>query len=154
MSEGILIKCQYTKLVDPKTLKPHPKNRNKHSDEQIERLAKIIEYQGWRRAIRVSTRSGFITAGHGGVLTALFKNWKKVPVDYQDYDDDDQEHADVQADNAIAAWAELDMPAINSDVPDLGPNFDIDWLGIKNFEIDPADKKRRTRKCPNCGEEI
>ena len=44
--------------------------------------------------------------------------------------------ADVISDNAIAAWSELDMSAINDLIPDLGPDFDIDVLGIENFKID------------------
>ncbi len=134
------ILCAHTELKSIKDLKPHPKNRNKHSNDQIERLAKILKYQGWRRPVRVSNLSGFITAGHGAVLAARKNNWTEVPVDYQDYENEEQEYADVQADNAIAAWAELDLSAINLDLPDLGPDFDIDMLGLRDFEIEPADK--------------
>lgn len=134
------IHCKYDELVNPKTLLDHPKNRNKHSPEQIERLAKILEYQGWRYAIKLSNLSGFITTGHGRKLSALLKEWEKVPVVYQDYDSEDQEYADVQSDNAIASWADLDLAGINLDVPELGPDFDIDLLGIKDFVIEPADK--------------
>lgn len=136
----IEIRCAYDKLVSIKELKPHPKNPNKHSKEQIERLAKIIGYQGIRRPIRVSNRSGFITAGHGLVEALKSIGSKDVPVNYQDYTDDDQEFADIVADNSIASWAELDLAAINLEVPTLGPDFDIDMLGIKDFEIEPADK--------------
>jgi DNA modification methylase len=65
---------------------------------------------------------------------------KEFPVVYQDFDTDEAEYAFIQADNAIALWAELDLSGINSDLPELGPDFDIDMLGIKNFEIDVADK--------------
>ena len=57
------IQCEYTELVDINALKPNPKNPNKHPPEQIERLAKIIEYQGMRSPIVVSELSGFITKG-------------------------------------------------------------------------------------------
>ena len=70
-----------------------------------------------------------------------------MPVNYQDYEDETQEYADLQADNAIASWAELDFSGINADLGDLGPDFDIDLLGIKNFEIDVADKE------PGCDED-
>ena len=46
-------------------LVPHPRNPNKHGDNQIALLAKIIGNQGWRNPIVVSERSGFIVAGHG-----------------------------------------------------------------------------------------
>lgn len=134
------IKCSYDKIVEIKELKPHPKNPNKHSKEQIERLAKIVEYQGIRRPVRVSKLSGFITAGHGLVAAIKFLGLKDVPVNFQDYENEDQEYADIIADNSIASWADLDLASINLEVPSLGPDFDIDLLGIKDFEIEPADK--------------
>lgn len=133
------IQCLYNELVSIKSLKPHPKNRNSHPDDQIERLAKVLEYQGWRYPIKVSKLSGFITSGHGRLLAAKLLKWKDVPVNYQDYDSPEQEYADVQADNAIASWSELDLSAINGDIGDLGPDFDIDLLGIQGFMVEPAE---------------
>lgn len=138
-ADGPKIHCLYDQLVDPKTLKYHPKNRNKHPKDQIERLAKILEYQGWRYPIKVSKLSGCVTSGHGRIAAAFLKKWTQVPVVFQEYENADQEYADVQSDNAIASWAELDLAAINVDIPDIGPEFDIDWLGIKNFKIDLND---------------
>lgn len=134
------VKCAHDGLVSIKKLIPHPKNRNKHPKEQIARLAKVIEYQGIRRPIRVSELSGYITAGHCLYEAAKLLKWKELPVDYQPYDDEDQEIADGIADNSIALWADLDFAGINMDVPNLGPDFDIDWLGIKDFVIEPAEK--------------
>ena len=126
--------------VEIKKLKPHPKNPNKHSKEQIERLAEIIAYQGFRSPIVVSNRSGFIVAGHGRVEAALKNELTKVPVSYQDFTDEEQEYAHMTADNAIADWATLDLSMINKDIIELGPDFNIDMLGIKDFEIEPANK--------------
>lgn len=134
------VKCLYDKLIPIDELIPHPKNRNKHPKEQIDRLAKILEYQGWRYPVKVSRLSGCITTGHGRVEAARANKWTHVPVNYQSYDSNEQEYADVQADNAIAFWAEMDFSGINADLPDLGPDFDIDLLGIKNFLLEPADK--------------
>jgi hypothetical protein len=134
------IHCPHDGLVEVRALKPHPKNRNSHPKDQIERLAKVLDYQGWRYPIKVSKRSGFITSGHGRLEAAKHLGWKEVPVSFQDYDDDTQEYADVQSDNSIASWSELDLSAINADIVDLGPDFDIDLLGINNFKIDIAEK--------------
>jgi len=134
------IKCLYDELVSVNELKPHPKNRNKHPKEQVPELAEILKYQGWRYPIKVSKLSGYITSGHGRLLSAKYNKWDKVPVNFQDYDDEEQEYADVQADNAIASWAELDLSGINLDIGDLGPNFNIKMLGIKDFVIEPAEK--------------
>lgn len=134
------IHCLYDRLVPIKELKPHPKNRNKHSKEQIDRLAKIISYQGFRYPIKVSKQSGFITSGHGRLDAAKVLSLKEVPVNFQDYENEAQEYADVQSDNAIASWAELDLSGINFDLPELGPDFDIEMLGIRDFVLEPAEK--------------
>lgn len=158
----IKIHCLYDELVDPKKLKNHNKNRNKHPQDQIEKLGDILKYQGFRYAIKVSKRSGMITSGHGRKLAAIRMGIEKVPVVYQDYQDETQEYADVQADNAIASWSQLDMAGINMDIGDLGPDFDISLLGIKDLAIDVADKNEsdddkknrsssKTHECPECG---
>jgi len=121
-------------------LKPHPKNPNDHPEDQIPRLAQILEYQGWRYPIKVSNLSGYITSGHGRLQAAMHANQTEVPVDFQDYESPEQEYADVVADNAIAEWARLSMSKINIEVPELGPDFNLDLLGIRNFVVDPAEK--------------
>ncbi len=139
------------KEVELGALKQHPKNRNKHSKDQIDRLCKILEYQGWRYPIKVSNRSGFITSGHGRLMAARQMKLEKAPVSYQDYDSEEQEYADVQSDNAIAAWAELDLPGINLDLADLGPDFDIDLLGIEGFNLDPSLSEEEKEKLTMVG---
>lgn len=134
------VRCKFDKMVSLDKLKPHPDNHNDHSPEQIERLAKILKYQGWRYPIKVSKQTGYITSGHGRLLAAKQLKLKSVPVNYQKYDSHQMEIADLIADNAIASWAELDLSAINNDLKDYDPDFDIELLGIEDFEIEPADK--------------
>lgn len=133
------IHCKYDSLVEVDSLKPHPKNRNKHPQDQVERLAKILKYQGVRAPIVVSNRSNKIVKGHGTLQAIKANQWDKAPVVYQDFEDDDQEWLFVQSDNAIASWAELDLKGINADIGELGP-FDIDLIGIKDFVVEPAEK--------------
>jgi hypothetical protein len=160
------IYCKYDELVDPKKLKEHPKNRNSHGSDQIERLANLYELNGIRQPITVSNQSGFIVFGHGRRLAAIRAGLKQFPVVYQDFESEAQEYSSVQADNAISAWSELDLAGINADLPDLGPDFDIESLGIKNFVLDLADKnfapgfeneqgkldEKQMTICPNCNE--
>lgn len=122
-------------------LKPHPKNRNTHPPDQIKRLAEIIRYQGFRHPIIVSTLSGFIVAGHGRLEAAKELGLQRVPVHFQSFEDEDQEYAFLVSDNAIALWAELDLSGINADVGDLGPDFNLDLLGIKDFVLDMSEKQ-------------
>jgi len=135
----IKVNCLFDKMVKIEDLKENPKNRNGHPQEQIDRLAKILEYQGWRWPIKVSNQTGFISAGHGRLLAAKHLGNTFVPVNFQDYEDYDQEYSDMTADNAIARWSDLDLAGINSDIGDLGPDLDIDMLGLKDFRIDVSE---------------
>lgn len=140
MEKQMIVKCKYDELVSPKKLIPHDKNRNQHPKEQIDRLAKLIEYQGIRAPIVVSKLSNKIVKGHGTLMALKQLKIKEVPVVYQDFDNEDQEYAFLQSDNAIASWAELDFSGINADIEILGPDFDLDMLGISNFSLEPTDK--------------
>ncbi len=163
-AKGPLVRIKDTVMMPISKLVPHPKNPNIHSSEQIEALAGLIEFQGWRLPIKVSTRSGFVTSGHGRIEAAKLRGWTHVPVSRQDYDNEAQEYADVVSDNAIAEWAILDLGRINTDIIELGPDFDIKTLGIKNFVLDPTDISdveinekeldeniATDKECPSCG---
>lgn len=134
------IYCKYDELLNPSKLKNHPKNRNKHGQDQIERLAELYKYHGIRHPIIVSNLSKCIVAGHGRKLAAIRAGIKEFPVVYQDFESSEAEYAFIQADNAIALWAELDMAGINMDMADLGPDFDINMLGLQDFTLDISDK--------------
>ena len=132
--------CAYSNLVDIHKVIENPKNPNKHSALQIERLAKIIDYQGQRSPIVVSARSGFITKGHGRLMAIRKLGWDKVAVDYQDYESEAQEYADIVADNAIAEWAELDMALVTEEIK-LLEDFDIELLGVEICEAEKLEEK-------------
>lgn len=130
-----MIHCKYDDLLELNKFKPHPKNRNKHSKDQIDRLVKLYGYHGIRHPIIVSKLSGYIVAGHGRLEAAKRAKLPTFPVVYQDFESEEKEYAFLQADNAIALWAELDLSGIGEDIIDFDPNFDSDMLGIKNFDI-------------------
>jgi hypothetical protein len=134
------IQCANSELIEVHKIVPNPKNPNKHPEEQIKRLSKIIDYQGQRSPIVISKRSGFVVKGHGRLEAIKLLGWEKCAVDYQDYKDEAQEYADIVADNAIAEWSNLSLADINFELGNLGPDFDIDNLGIKDFTIDISEK--------------
>lgn len=150
--EGIKVHCSFDALVPVNSLKPHIKNPKPHPYDQISRLAKILVYTGIRRPIRVSKLSGFVTAGHGLLLALQELDLKTAPVDYQDYENEDQEISDLIADNALQTWSQLDFGAINMEIPNLDPSFDLEWLGVKSFTIDASEKE--DRRCPSCNQKI
>ena len=105
---GIPVYCAHDAIVKTSELKPNPKNPNKHPQEQIEKLGEIIRGNGWRQPITVSTLSGMIVKGHGRLLAAQLEELDEVPVDYQAYESEAAELADLTADNKIAELAEMD----------------------------------------------
>ena len=139
------IRCAYTELVDVEKLVPNPKNNNKHPKKQIERLAKIIEFQGQRAPVVVSNRSGFIVKGHGRLEAIKLLGWKKCAVDYQDYETEAQEYADMIADNPIATWAEFDDEMLLKELENL--DIDTDMLGMVTLpnKLDEEDDTYTTK---------
>lgn len=133
------------KWVSIETLKPNPKNSNKHSDEQIQRLAKIIKYQGFRSPIVVSNLSGLVVSGHARLEAAKVLGLQKVPVSFQDFEDETQEFAHLNADNEIARWATLDMDIIKGF--DFDHGFDMDLLGLQEINIlDEQETEEKPKK--------
>ena len=108
----IKIECAHDEMVQIEKLIPHPRNPNKHPEKQIALLVKIIAAQGWRNPIVVSSRSGFITKGHARLEAAKILGCDAVPVDFQDYENEASEYADLIADNRIAELAEPSLPEI------------------------------------------
>lgn len=144
----MIVQSKEIKLVSLKKLKPKSKNRNKHPQAQIEMLAKHLKYQGFRNPIIVSNQSGEIVCGHGRFEAAKMAGFKEVPVIYQDFESQDQEYSYHVADNGLSLWSELDLSGINNDLQDLGPDYDIDLLGIRGFILEPAEKLE-----PQCDED-
>lgn len=132
------VRCAFDALVDVGQLKPNSRNPNKHPDEQISLLAKIMGHQGVRSPIVVSNQSGLITKGHGRLMAAHINKWTQFPVDYQDYESDADEYADMVADNKIAELSNTDMSMVLQDVLGHGPDFDFQLLGIPDFKL-PED---------------
>lgn len=112
----------------------HPQNMNSHSDEQIERLCRLIKYQSFRNPIVVQKGTDYVVAGNGRLMAARKMSMEKVPVIYQEFESEAQLYAYMVSDNAIAEWSELDLSQINSDIKGL--DLDVEMLGIKDFEIE------------------
>lgn len=131
----IPVYCSHDEIVEISKLKAHPKNPNRHPGNQIELLANIIEKQGWRQPIKVSTRSGYIVSGHGRYEAALFIGAEAVPVDFQDYADEESELADLLADNRISELAFTDNQALAEVFQDLGDDIEKSLTGYTDNEI-------------------
>lgn len=131
------IRCAYKALLTTDMLYAHPSNPNEHDQAQIELFAEILKYQGWRRPITVSNRSGFITKGHGALAAAKHAGCEKVPVDYQDYDDEAQELADIIADNQLARLSQMNTGKLSRIMTNLDQlSIDTKMTGFSSLEIE------------------
>lgn len=128
------IKSKTIEMILTDSLIHHPKNPNKHSDEQITRLCKLISYQGFRNPLIVQMGTDLVVAGNGRLMAAKQLGLKEVPVIYQEFDSEAQLYAYIVADNEIARWASLDRSMVLDDLKllDLG---DIELLGLKDFNV-------------------
>lgn len=148
------IHCQYDQLVALDELQLNERNPNKHPENQIKLLAKILKYQGWRHPIIVSENSGLVVAGHGRVEAARLNGWTEVPIQMQAFDDEAAEYAFMVSDNSVTELSELDLGMINADFTAMGPDFDIELMGLTDFKIDLSEEDQKNKKkfsCPKCG---
>lgn len=160
--------CAHAKLVAITEIIPNPRNPNKHPDNQIALLSKIIKAQGWRSPVVVSKRSGFVVKGHGRLLAAQLLRAECVPVDYQEYANEAAEFADMIADNRIAELAEMEGPELKDLLQELdNGDFDMSLTGYdedemgrlmsqfhvpdSNDAIDETALGETNCECPKCG---
>jgi hypothetical protein len=144
----IKINCAHDAVVDIGDLVPHPKNSNKHPDKQIEFFGILLEEHGWRLPICVSNQSGYIVRGHLRYYTALKLGEGRVPVDFQDYENEVFELADLTADNRIPEMAERDEQLLNellTEIRDM-PDVDIQITGYTDQDLEKMTQSLEKRK--------
>ena len=129
--------CRHDKMVDPAGLVSNPRNPNKHPESQIEILSRVIKTQGWRSPIVVSKRSGFIVKGHGRLAAAMLLAAKLVPVEFQEYETEASEWADLIADNRIAELSETNNDELKNLMLELrDKGFDLDLTGFTGDDLE------------------
>lgn len=117
--DNIPVFCAYDELVDIQKLVENPRNPNTHGEKQLKLLSEIIKAQGWRNAITISTRSGYIVKGHGRYKAGILLGLSKVPVEYQNYESEASEWSDLTADNRIAEMSEIDNTMLADILSDI-----------------------------------
>lgn len=144
----IKINCAHDAVVSVSDLVPHPKNPNRHPEIQIDAFTIILEEHGWRLPICVSTLSGFIIRGHLRYYTALKLGETSVPVDFQDYDNEVVELADLTADNRIPEMAERDEELLNDLLVQIRgmPDVNIEITGYTDQDIEKLSQKLKKKK--------
>lgn len=131
-ADGLPIHCRADAVVPVSSLVPHPFANKRHSAKQISLLAKIISRQGWRSPIVISSRSNFVVRGHARLQAAKKLGLSNVPVEYQDYADENEEIADLLADNRTAELSSRRKDLTRKALSCLGKSesFDLDLTGF------------------------
>jgi hypothetical protein len=136
------IHCHYTRLEAPETLRPHPRNPNKHGQRQIKLLARILEDHGFRHPIVVSELSGRIVAGHARREAAEYARFDNVPVETQPFASEQDELAFLVADNQISELAEMDSAELEAIVQELrGQDFSLETLGFDDSDFKLVERR-------------
>jgi len=134
MAGNIPVYCAFDEIIEAEQIKPNPRNPNQHPEDQIALLAKIIEAQGWRAPVTVSTRSGLIVRGHGRLMAAQLIGCP-CPVDYQHYDSEEEELADLIADNRLSELSDIDNKMLVDLFADIDTGaIDFDLTGYTEDE--------------------
>lgn len=142
------IKAKDIVLFPTSKLSEYPKNANKHTDEQIDEIIKLIDFYGHRDALVVDADkqpdgTHWVLAGNGRLMAAKKAGWENVPCSIQKFKSDEEKYGFMVSHNAVSSvgWGGgLDLSKINIDISDLGPDFDISFLGIKDFTVEPMEK--------------
>jgi|10_taG_2_1085330.scaffolds.fasta_scaffold03000_10 hypothetical protein len=147
------IQCQYDKQLPLDELVENPRNPNLHTEDQIDRIAAAIRWQGWRAPITISNQSGFIVAGHGRFHAAKRLKAKTVPVAFQDFESDAQEWAHMIADNRLSDLSAFDNSKLKELISEMDTGeIELEHTGYSTRELEglmtqifQGDEKGRTQ---------
>lgn len=130
--DNVPVYCAFDEIADINSLKPNPRNPNTHPDSQLRLLAEVIKKTGWRATITVSKLSGLIVKGHGRLYAAQIAGFKKVPVEYQNFESEDEELSALLADNKLAELANIDTAKLT----EIFKEFEFEDLSLTGYSQD------------------
>jgi hypothetical protein len=130
-----------TVLVKLSKLKPDKKNARKHSERNIEEIARSLQQFGQHRPFVVQKSTGKILVGNGMYEAMKSLGWSEGLALYVE-DDDETAVKRALADNRTGELAEWDWPVLKDIVQEFGPEPDIP--GWSNEEIEDFFKSRES----------
>jgi DNA modification methylase len=142
------IKAKEITLFPSVKLSEYPKNVNVHTEEQIDKIIQLIDFYGHRDPLIVDADlqpdgTHWVMAGNGRLSAAKKAGWDNLPIIFQKFNSEEEKYGFMVSHNAVSSsgWGGgLDLAKINTDIIDLGPDFDIEMLAIKDFVIEPIEK--------------
>lgn len=122
-------------LVAIGELRPNPKNPNKHSEDQINRLMASLRLDKQTRPLLARRANRMLIAGHGVHTAARRLGWSQIAVLFLDVE---QHAADriMLADDRLAALSELDDRRVADLMKEISEG---EWLAT-GFSVEEANK--------------
>lgn len=147
--------------IDIAKLKPYLKNNRKHSEQQIQRIAKSIQEYGFNQPLVVDENHEIII-GHGRLLAALALGHKTVPVKIVKDLTEEQKRAYRILDNKLQNDSEWDFENVESELEYLkAHDVDLEAWGLSEMmtpDFEPINESEQSRldekkqiECPECG---
>ena len=151
--DNLNLKIEY---IDVDKLTPYERNTRKHTDKDIDIIAKSIEKYGFNDAIGIWGKNATVVEGHGRLLAAKKLGMEKVPCVRLDHLTEQERREYAIAHNRSAEMSEWDFDILPDELEGLdfeGFDFGFDF-GLENdtdtevFEDDydvepPAEPKSK-----------
>ncbi len=126
-------------------LKPHPRNYNRHPDDQVERLAQSLRRYGQRKAVVVQRSTMRILAGEGVWLAARLAGIETLTVDLWDCSDEEA-LAYLVDDNRLAELAQPELAQLAAVAGELAAvelsPISLDELALKDLRAEIGDPEK------------
>ena len=123
------------KYIPIDKLKPYENNSRRHTDWQIEKVAKSIREFGWTNPILIDAKNTVI-AGHARLEAAKQMDMEEVPCVQLDDMSEAQRKAYIIADNKLALDADWDPDILKLEFEALRDmDFDLELTGFEADEM-------------------
>jgi hypothetical protein len=116
-------------------LRPNPRNPNKHSEDQINRLMASLRRDGQTRPLLARKANSMLIAGHGVHTAARRLGWDEIGVVRLDVTQEDADRI-MLSDDRLAALSELDHRRVADLLTDIQEG---DWLAT-GYSVEEANK--------------
>lgn len=136
MPQSKLRNHPHVEMVPRSSLRPNPANPRRHSEKQIEQLARLIERYGFVVPI-IRDDDGLIVAGHGRWRASGRLRLDDVPTIRVRFMSEADRRAFALADNRIAELSDWDEDLLKAELEYLfEEEYDLDLIGFDLGDLD------------------
>jgi DNA modification methylase len=138
--DPLIVHCKFDRIVGLDEYASHPKNNNEHPESQLRVFEKILKHQGIRRAAVVSKQTDRFIVGHGLRATLRRMGITGIPVEFQNFESEDDELRHLLADNQLGKLAKINEELTESLLAELnGFEIDLELTGFTEDQLEDFD---------------